>query len=139
MARQHAHGAEFIEFINETQQAYESRRLEDYLASFSPDYCTVQLHTGFHEDLDQLGAKIAADIQKYDLLSMQFSILDHWFTGETAYAHMSYLTRLRHKDSQRVLIDERQNLIVANHLGAGAWAIVAKITLSADNYFESER
>jgi len=139
MARRHAYGAEFIEFIKTTQQAYESRRLEDYLASFAPEYCTVQLHTGFHENLDELCAKIAADIEKYELISMDFTILDHWFTGETAYAHMSYLTRLKHKESRRVLIDERENLIVANHLGAGGWAIVAKITLSADNYFESER
>jgi len=98
----------------------------------------VQLHSVFHENLDQLRAKIAADMEKYELISMEFKMLDDWYTGEIGYAHMSYVTRLRFRDSGRVLIDERENLIVGQHLGSGRWEIKAKITISARNYFESE-
>ena len=107
MAKQHEHAEAFISFLNTTQQAYETRRLDDYIAAFAADYCTVQLHAGFHEDLGQLRAKIAADMEKYELLSMDFRMLDDWYTGEIGYAHMSYVTRLRFRDSGRVLIDER--------------------------------
>ena len=138
MAKQHEHAEAFISFLNTTQQAYETRRLDDYIAAFAADYCTVQLHAGFHEDLGQLRAKIAADMEKYELLSMDFRMLDDWYTGEIGYAHMSYVTRLRFRDSGRVLIDERENLIVGEHVGEGCWQVKAKITISARNYFESE-
>lgn len=138
MAKQHEHAEAFVSFLNTTQQAYETRRLDDYISAFAADYCTVQLHSVFHEDLAQLRAKIAADMEKYELLSMDFRMLDDWYTGEIGYAHMSYVTRLRFRDSGRVLIDERENLIVGAHQGDGRWEIKAKITINARNYFESE-
>jgi hypothetical protein len=49
---------------------------------------------------------------------------------------MRYLTRLRRRDGGRVLIDERENLIVAEHTGAGRWRILAKIGIKARNYME---
>jgi len=138
MAKAHPQAEAFIEFLNQTQQAYETRRLEDYIASFADDYCTVMLHSTFHENVDQLRAKIAADMEKYELISMDFKMLDDWYTGDIGYAHMSYVTRLRFRDSRRVLIDERENLIIGEHSGDGSWQIKAKITISARNYFESE-
>jgi len=138
MAKAHPHSEAFLSFLNQTQQAYETRRLEHYIAAFAGDYCTVQLHSTFHENVDQLRAKIAADMEKYELLSMDFKMLDDWYTGDIGYAHMAYVTRLRFRDSGRVLIDERENLIVGEHGGAGEWQIKAKITISARNYFESE-
>jgi len=138
MAKAHPQAEAFLSFLNRTQQAYETRRLADYISSFADDYCTVILHSTFHENLEQLRAKIAADMEKYELLSMDFKMLDDWYTGDIGYAHMSYVTRLRFRDSGRVLIDERENLIVGEHSGEGDWQIKAKITISARNYFESE-
>lgn len=136
MATTHPFGAEFIAMINNAQQAYTERRLADYLAAYSPDYCGVMLNSEIHEDGAGLEARMQADVDRFDLLLMDFTILGHWFSGEVGYAHMKYFTRLRRKDNGKVLIDERENLIVAQHSAGGRWEIMAKIGIKAKNYTE---
>ena len=55
----------------------------------------MQLHTGWGEDKAQLADKIARDIEKFELLQMDFEILRHWYSGEIGYAHLAYFSRLR--------------------------------------------
>ena len=136
MAKTHPHSDGFLELIRFTQAAYEQRRLEDYLGAFAPDYTGVQLNTGFSEDYAGLRRRMSADRERYELLSMDFAIVDNWYTGDTGYAHMRYHTRLRLRDGGRVMVDRREN-IVAGRLGEdGVWRLNLKVTLNAENYIE---
>jgi len=139
MAETHAYQDGFLRIINDTQQAYTERRTEEYVCAFAAGYYSVQLHTDWGEDKAQLAAKIASDAERFELLRMDFEILRTWFVEETGYAHMRYITRLRFRDSGRVLIDKRENLVTAAHRGTGQWELTGKIVLQAANYFESEQ
>lgn len=139
MAQTHPHQDGFMRIITETQQAYEERRTGDYVGAFCDDYYSVQLHTDWGENKDQLGHKIASDVKRFDLLAMDYEILRTWFIEEVGYAHMRYVTRLRFRDTGRVLIDKRENLVTAAHRGEGQWELNGKIVLKAENYFESEQ
>ncbi len=134
----HQYSEQFIEHMKTTQQAYEQRRLEDYLAGFADSYYSVQLHTDWGEDKAQLKRKIGDDFVRFELLSMDFDVLKHWYERDTGFAHLDYITRLKFTDSGRVLIDKRENLIVGNHLGDGAWELTGKIIVNAKSTFESE-
>lgn len=120
------------------QQAYEQRRLDDYLAGFAESYFSVQLQTGWSEDKAQLRQKISGDFVRFELLSMDFEVLKHWYERENGFAHLAYITRLKFSDSGKVLIDKRKNLIVGHHLGAGRWELTGKIIITAQSYFEGE-
>jgi len=135
----HKYADEFIAHIRTTQQAYEERRLDDYLLGFSPEYTAVQLNTDTVEDFAGLAAKIKADFERFELLKMDFEVLNHWYSGDLGYAHLSYLTRLRFADSGRVLVDRRENIVTAVHQGRGRWLLATKIVLSARNYIEDSR
>jgi hypothetical protein len=139
MAETHSHQDGFLRIITETQQAYTERRTADYVGAFSDGYYSVQLHTDWGEDKAQLAAKIGSDAERFELLNMDFRILRTWFIEETGYAHMSYITRLKFRDTGRVLIDKRENLVTAGHRGDGRWELTGKIVLKAENYFESEQ
>lgn len=139
MAEHHEFAAPFLALLTTTQQAYVERRTDDYLAAFNDTYYSVQLHTDWGEDKAQLAAKIASDAERFALLKMDFEILRHWFIEDTGYAHMRYVTRLKFRDSGRVLIDRRENLVTAIHRGGGRWELNGKIVLSAANYFENEQ
>ena len=138
MPLEHQFSEQFIEHMKITQQAYEQRRLDDYLGGFAESYYSVQLHSDWREDKAQLQQKISDDFVRFELLSMDFDVLKHWYERETGFAHLAYITRLKFSDSGRVLIDKRENLIVGNHLGAGSWELTGKIILTARSYFESE-
>lgn len=138
MPLDHPFSTQFIKQMETTQQAYAQRRLEDYLAAFSDSYYSVQLDTDWGEDKAQLAKKISDDFVRFELLSMDFDVLKHWYVGETGFAHLAYITRLKYADSGRVLVDKRENLIVGNHLGEGRWELAGKIVLKAQSYFESE-
>ncbi len=134
----HPFSYQFLSHIAVTQSAYKERRLDEYLAGFAECYYSVHLNTQWAEDRRQLRDKINADFARYELLNMDYEVIRHWFVSETGYAHLSYFTRLRFRDSGRVLVDTRENLIVAEHSGQGKWEITSKIILSAQNYFETE-
>lgn len=138
MLPEHQYAEEFLAHLGATQLAYEQRRIGDYLAGFSENYASVQLNTDWSEDKPRLEEKIVADFERFELLSMDFSILRHWFAGDTGFAHLGYHTRLKYRESGRVLVDQRENLIVGEHLGDGRWLVKCKVVLSASNYFETE-
>lgn len=136
MSERHSFDEEYLAHLAATQQAYVERRLPDYLAGFAAHYYSVQLHTRWAEDKDALAAKIQRDIARFELLSMDFSVLRSWFTGELGYAHLSYETRLKVRETGRVLLDRRQNLLIGSHCGNGRWLIDCKIVVSAENTYE---
>jgi hypothetical protein len=133
----------YLDHLAATQQAYAERRIEDYLAGFAPHYRSVQLHTAWTEDKQQLADKIRSDIARFELLDMQFEVIGSWFAGNTGFAHLRYHTRLgiRGQDQQRILVDRRENILVGEPAdvseGEGSgWAIISKIVLRAENYYE---
>jgi hypothetical protein len=136
MAADHEFAQQFIDHMATTQNAYAERRLSDYLAGFSDDYCGAAVGSNYSEDKATLEHKIAVDLERYKLISMDYDVLRHWYAGDTGFAHLSYRTRLRQKTTQRVLVDARENLIVGKHLGNGHWTLISKIMLSAVNHFE---
>jgi hypothetical protein len=135
MLPRHPFASQFIEHLRTTQQAYAQRRLDDYLDGFADSYTSVQLHTNWSEDKPALREKIQLDMQRFELLSMDFEVLQDWYSGEAAFALLRYLTRLRLKDG-RILADRRENIIVCQHRGAGRWEIISKIVVRAENYYE---
>lgn len=136
MAADHEFAQQFTDHMAATQNAYTERRLDDYIAGFSDDYCGAAVGSDFGEDKATLERKIAVDLERYELLSMEYDVLRHWYAGDTGFAHLRYRTRLRQKATQRVLVDARENLIVGKHLGNGHWTLISKIMLSAVNHFE---
>jgi hypothetical protein len=132
----HPFAAQYEQHLHTTQQAYVERRIADYLAGFAEHYSSVQLHTRWGEDKAQLAAKIAKDIERFELLSMDLQVLRTWYSGEVGYGHLSYYTRLKHRESERILIDRRENILVGEHGGAGRWLVVCKIVLKAENFYE---
>jgi hypothetical protein len=134
----HRYGQAWQEHLTATQRAYEERRLADYLAGFSGEYYSVQLHTRWAEDKCGLEAKMLKDFARFDLLRMDFTLLRDWYAGERGFAHLGYETRLRVRDSGRLLIDKRENLLTGTHLGEGRWQIDCKVVLKAENYYEDE-
>ena len=138
MPDSHPHAAEFIAHLQSTQQNYVARDLPGYLAGFSADYFSVQLNTNWGEDKEKLEQKMQRDMEQFELLDMQLNVIRDWYAGDTGFGHLEYLTRLRFRDSGRILIDKRRNLIVGRHMGGGVWEIVSKIVVTANNYFETE-
>lgn len=136
MSEAHPFGEQYLAHLAATQQAYAERRLTDYLAGFAEHYYSVQLHTRWAEDKTALAAKIARDIERFELLQMDFSVLRSWYSGERGYAHLGYETRLRVRETGRVLIDKRENLLLGTHWGEGRWLIDCKIVLKAENHYE---
>ena len=136
----HPYAEQFAAHLHTTQQAYEQRRIADYLAGFADHYYSVQLGTEWGEDKAQLAAKIARDIERFELLSMELDVLRLWYSGEVGYGHLRYHTRLRPNggDTGRVLIDRRENILVGEHSGNGQWRIISKIVVKARNYYEGE-
>lgn len=135
----HLYAAQFEQHLRTTQQAYVERRIEDYLAGFADQYYSVQLGSEWGEDKAQLASKIARDIERFELLSMDLRVLRLWFSGEIGYGHLRYLTRLRSREGDnRVLIDRRENILVGEHCGAGKWLVICKIVVRAKNYYESD-
>jgi len=147
----HPFGQQFEQHLRETQQAYVERRIDDYLAGFAEHYYSVQLGTQWAEDKARLREKIARDIARFELLSMELRILRLWYSGEVGYGHLRYHTRLRVsgaglqtrdeaglKTSPTLLIDRRENILVGQHLGEGRWSIVCKIVVRAKNYYEND-
>jgi hypothetical protein len=135
MPQRHPHAESFIEHLRTTQEAYAERRLQDYLAGFAEDYSSVQLHTNWSEDKTGLRRKIELDFQRFKLISMEFEVVQDWFSGEVAYALLRYHTRLGLPD-ERVLVDRRENILVCRHKGSGRWEIISKIIVRAENYYE---
>jgi hypothetical protein len=143
--RTHPYAEQFAAHLHATQQAYEQRQIADYLAGFAEHYYSVQLGTAWGEDKAQLGVKIARDIERFELLSMELDVLRLWYSGDIGYGHLSYHTRLRARVAEvrkdpipPVLIDRRENILVGEHLGDGQWRIISKIVVKARNYYEGE-
>lgn len=139
MASTHRHGSGFIELMSTTQAAYAARNRAGYLAAFSPDYFSVQLDQEFEENLEQLSDKIARDIERFDIIKMDFTIKRVWYAGEIGFAQLAYVTRLRFKGTERCILDRRENLITGRHLGGGQWELICKTVLRAETTVESEQ
>jgi hypothetical protein len=134
----HPFAQQYEKHLKTTQQAYVERRIADYLAGFAEHYYSVQLGTEWGEDKAQLALKIARDIERFELLAMELRVLRIWFSGDVGYGHLSYLTRLRSRADERILIDRRENILVGEHIGDGKWQIVSKIVVRARNYYEND-
>jgi hypothetical protein len=119
----------FTRLISRAQRAYAERRLEEYLSAFDGHYTGARLGRDDLEDMPMLATRIEDDFRRFELLGMDYSILRHWYAGETAFAHMRYETRLRSVSDGALRVDKRENLIVGRHIGGDKWLIVAKITL----------
>lgn len=139
MADTHPQQDGFLKIITETQRAYAERRTDDYVDAFCDGYYSVQLNTDWGEDKAKLASKIASDVERFELLSMDYEIVRVWFIEEVGYSHMRYVTRLKFRDTGKVLIDKRENLVTAAHRGDGRWELNGKIVLKADNYFEDDQ
>lgn len=133
MPSAHPYSAEFLAHLATTQNAYESRDLAAYLSGFSEEYCAVLLGHALREDKAALAAKIASDIERFELESMQFEVLADWYSGETGFAHLGYITRLHKREGGRSVLDQRENILVGRHIGGGRWEIISKITLKFDS------
>jgi hypothetical protein len=129
MAEGHPHRKGFHELMRTTQRAYVERRVDDYLAGFAPEYCSVRLDSDWSEDRAGLREKILDDARRFEILEMSFDVLRDWYAGETGFAHLRYASRLRLRESGQEVPDRRENLIVARHLGGGRWTMIAKIVL----------
>jgi hypothetical protein len=136
MPEEHQFGEQYLSHLASTQQAYAERRLNDYLDGFAEQYFSVQLYTSWAEDKVSLATKIERDFDRFELLQMDFTVLRSWFSGDLGYAHLSYETRLRVRETGRILLDKRENLLIGTHLGSGRWLIDCKIVLSAENHYE---
>ncbi len=136
MISSHPFAQQFLDHMARTQQAYTERRLEDYLAGFAEHYSSVLLGTDWGEDKTGLRSKMLADFERFELLSMDFEVLHHWYAGETGFAQLAYLTRLKVRASGKVLLDRRQNILVGEHQGEGRWLLSCKIVLKAENVYE---
>jgi hypothetical protein len=134
----HPFAEQFEQHLHSTQQAYVERRIDDYLAGFAEHYYSVQLHNNWGEDKPRLREKIARDIERFELLSMELKVLRVWYSGEIGYGHLRYHTRLQGRADQRILIDRRENILVGEHLGEGRWQIACKIVVRAKNYYEND-
>jgi hypothetical protein len=126
----------YIDHLAATQLSYAERRIDDYLSGFTANYYSVQVGTEWGEDKAQLAAKVASDIERFELLSMDFEVVRHWFAGGAGFAHLRYHTRLRLRDKDRILVDRRENILVGEQVGEGRWGITCKIVLKAENYYE---
>ena len=136
MSSEHPFGEQWLEHLATTQQAYTERRLADYLAGFSDEYYSVQLHTQWAEDKAALEQKMLRDFERYELLQMDFTVLRAWFAGGHSFAHLGYETKLKVKETGRTLIDRRENILTGTHLGYGKWLVDCKIVLRAENFYE---
>ena len=135
---EHTHAQGFLDLMATTQAAYERRDLPGYLQSFSGDYSSVILDSDWWEDRTLLEEKMRKDHERFEIVSMDFEIRRHWYSGETGFAHLAYLTRLRLKDSGSILIDQRENIIVGHHQGDGRWMLVNKIVLKVSSHLEED-
>ena len=139
MPNTHPFAAQFIELMSTTQAAYAAREGEKYLQAFAEAYYSVQLDHEFEEDVSQLAQKITRDIERFDILQMDFTVKRIWFAGDIGFAHLAYLTRMRFKDTERCIRDQRENLIVGKHLGGGQWELICKTILRAETRIEPEQ
>lgn len=136
MENRHPEAAAFLELLARTQAAYERRDRDAYLAGFGEDYSSYSIQTGTFEDKTGLAAKIARDIERFELISMDFCVERDWYAGQTGFALLSYKTRLRGMRSPRTLLDERRNIIVGHHDGR-SWRIINKIVLEVTTQIEA--
>ena len=136
MLQSHPYADDFLAHMARTQQAYTERRLEDYLSGFAEHYSSVVLGTERGEDKAGLRAKMLSDFERFELLSMDFEVLHHWYSGETGFGQLAYLTRLKVRASGKILLDRRQNILVGEHQGEGRWLLSCKIVLKAENVYE---
>ncbi len=139
MSNTHPYAEQFIQLLSATQSAYAARDAQAYLAAFADDYYSVQLDASFEENRQQLSEKIHLDIARYDILQMDFAVQRTWFTADTGFAQLAYLTRLRVRGTERILRDQRANMIIGRHLGAGQWEIICKTILQAKTVVEHEQ
>lgn len=139
MSSTHEFEQQFVELLAATQASYAERDADGYLSAFADDYYSVQIDHSFGEDRVQLAEKITRDIERFDIVQMDFTVKRSWFTGDTGFAHLAYLTRMRFKDSGRSIRDKRENLIVGRHLGAGHWELTCKVILRAETVVEQEQ
>lgn len=137
MENRHPEAGAFLKLLAGTQAAYEQRDRDAYLSGFGEDYSSYSIQTGAFEDKAGLAAKIDRDIERFELLSMEFRIERDWYAGETGFALLSYETRLRGKRSPRILLDERRNIIVGHHDGR-AWRIINRIVLEVTTQVEAD-
>jgi hypothetical protein len=135
----HPYGSSFIELMGTTQTAYAARDSKGYLSGFSEDYYSVQLDHAFEENLEQLSEKIARDIERFEILQMDFTIKRIWYAGEIGFAQLAYVSRLRFKGTERVILDRRENLVTGRHLGIGKWELICKTVLHAETVIEIEQ
>ncbi len=124
--------------MTRTQAAYERRESSSYLAAFGTEYSSVILGESWWEDRTRLEEKIQRDLERFEILSMDFEIRRHWYAGEIGFAQLAYATRLRYKDSGKILRDERENIIVGRHEGDGRWRLINKIVLRVDSQLEDD-
>ena len=99
--------------VRAAQQAYAERRLVAYLDKFSSDYFGVQLHTDEQEDFTKMHQRVAYEMDNFDLLNLDYRVITHWFAGDQAFLHTQHYTRLRYKDTGRVMVDMRENVTTA--------------------------
>ena len=129
-----------IEHMERTRQCYIKRDIEGYLAGFADSYISFQLNGEFFENKDSLREKMLREFERYDLLSMDFEVVQIHFSDKMGYAQLRYISKLKPvtpmSNQHRILIDKRENLIVARREADGGWLIEAKIVLNAENYYE---
>jgi len=125
--------------MERTRQCYVNRDIEGYLAGFSDTYISFQLDGEFFENRDSLKEKILREFERYDLLSMDFEVVQVHFADNMGYAQLRYISKLKPvagNNQRGILVDKRENLIVAKQKADGSWLIEAKIVLSVENYYE---
>ncbi len=60
---------------------------------------------------------------------MEFEVLQHWFAGSIGFARIEYRTRLRTRETGRIVDDRRHNLIIAEENADESWSIISKFVL----------
>ncbi len=127
-----------INHMESIRQAYLRRDIHGYLAGFADWYCSFRLgDASWLEDKSALREKMLSEFERYEILSMNFEVVQVYVVGERGYAYLSYASKLKPKEnSSAILNDIRSNLIIAKYLGESRWLIEAKIVISANNYFE---
>ncbi|OPX23077.1 MAG: hypothetical protein B1H03_02775 [Planctomycetales bacterium 4484_113] len=120
----------FRAHMEAVRECYLRRDLEGYLAGFADYYRSFQVGADWKEDKAALRRKMEDDFARYDILEMDFSAHSIHIIGDRAYGHLHYQTKLNARGDGRMVVDERENIVVGKLLADGSWLLEAKIVLS---------
>ncbi|GEM_PF-3987636 len=122
----------YLAHLEFTRSGYLERVLSRYLAGFHPDYLGIDLTASLPpEDLAGLEEKMLREFERFELEEMELSPEMVKVAGCVGLARLSYRSVLRLKESGKLFLDRRTNLLIGFHDGS-RWWITYKVTLKKE-------